>query len=44
VELKATGDVKVEVIAQNWMRDSRGIVHYLRSDSGNAGVLPGDGR
>jgi hypothetical protein len=40
VELNAPGDVKVEVIAQNWMRDSRGIVHYLRSGNGSAGALP----
>jgi hypothetical protein len=40
VEVNAAGDVKVEVIAQNWMRDSRGIVHYLRSGGGGAGVLP----
>jgi hypothetical protein len=30
VEVQARPDMKVELIARNWIRDSRGIVHYLR--------------
>ncbi len=30
VEVHASPDMKVELIARNWMRDSRGIVHYLK--------------
>jgi hypothetical protein len=30
-EINVTGDnVKVELIARRWMRDSRGIVRYVR--------------
>jgi hypothetical protein len=41
-EVKGGGDMKVEVLARNWMRDCRGIVYYVRSAKGNAGVLPTD--
>jgi hypothetical protein len=30
VEVESRPDVKVELIAYNWLRDSRGIVHYLK--------------
>ena len=30
VEVQARPDMKVELIARNWIRDSRGIVHYVR--------------
>jgi hypothetical protein len=31
VEVNAAVDVKVELIARNWMRDSRGIVRYVKA-------------
>jgi hypothetical protein len=31
VEVNAGVDVKVELIARNWMRDSRGIVRYVKA-------------
>jgi hypothetical protein len=30
VEVQARPDMKVELIARNWIHDSRGIVHYLK--------------
>jgi len=33
VELNGTPDIKVELIARNWMRDSRGIVRFVRPQS-----------
>lgn len=30
VEVQARSDMKVELIARNWIRDSRGIVHYIK--------------
>jgi hypothetical protein len=30
VEVQARPDMKVELIARNWIRDSRGIVHYIK--------------
>ena len=30
VEVQARPDMKVELISRNWIRDSRGIVHYVR--------------
>ncbi|HEY3939251.1 MAG TPA: hypothetical protein VGL97_17600 [Bryobacteraceae bacterium] len=33
VEVKAGVDVKVELIARNWMRDSRGIVRYVKAEN-----------
>ncbi len=30
VEVQARPDMKVELIARNWIRDSRGIVHYVK--------------
>ena len=40
VSLTAAKDFKVEVIARNWVRDSRGIVRYLHSANGNGQVVP----
>jgi hypothetical protein len=31
VEVNASVDMKVELIARNWMRDSRGIVRYVKA-------------
>jgi hypothetical protein len=31
VELSASPDIKVELIARNWMRDSRGIVRFVKA-------------
>lgn len=42
VSLTATRDFKVEVMARNWIRDSRGIVRYLHSANGNGQVIPSD--
>jgi hypothetical protein len=36
VMLTATRDFKIEVIARNWMRDSRGIVRYVHAPPGAA--------
>ncbi|MGH9693858.1 MAG: hypothetical protein ACRD5Z_06945, partial [Bryobacteraceae bacterium] len=33
VELNASPDIKVELIARNWMRDSRGIVRFVRAEN-----------
>jgi len=33
VELSASPDVKVELIARNWMRDSRGIVRFVKAEN-----------
>jgi hypothetical protein len=33
VEVSASPDIKVELIARNWMRDSRGIVRFVKADS-----------
>jgi hypothetical protein len=33
VELSASPDIKVELIARNWMRDSRGIVRFVRAEN-----------
>jgi len=32
VELGAHPDLKVELIARNWMRDSRGIVRFVQAE------------
>jgi hypothetical protein len=40
VALTAPKDFKVEVVARNWIRDSRGIVRYLHSNVGNTRVVP----
>lgn len=42
VSLTAAKDFKVEVIARNWVRDSRGIVRYMRSANGTSQVIPAD--
>ncbi len=40
-KIAATGDdVKIELIAQHWIRDSRGIVRYLRPVAGAAQQVP----
>jgi hypothetical protein len=31
VEVQARPDMKIELIARNWIRDSRGIVHYVKA-------------
>jgi hypothetical protein len=41
-QVKGPGDLKVEVLARNWMRDCRGIVYYVNAAKGNAGVLPAE--
>ena len=33
VELGASPDIKVELIARNWMRDSRGIVRFVKAEN-----------
>lgn|GEM_PF-1790255 len=33
LELSASPDIKVELIARNWMRDSRGIVRFVRAEN-----------
>jgi hypothetical protein len=33
VEVGASPDIKVELIARNWMRDSRGIVRFVKADN-----------
>ncbi len=33
VELSASPDIKVELIARNWMRDSRGIVRFVKAEN-----------
>ncbi len=40
IALSAIKDFKVEVVAHNWLRDSRGIVRYLRSTSAVAQTDP----
>jgi hypothetical protein len=40
VALTAPKDFKVEILARNWVRDSRGIVRYLHSANGNGQILP----
>ena len=42
VSLTATKDFKIEVMARNWIRDSRGIVRYLHTADRNGQVLPLD--
>jgi hypothetical protein len=42
VSLAATRDFKVEIVARNWIRDSRGIVRYLHSNNGNGLAMPVD--
>jgi hypothetical protein len=42
VSLTAAKDFKVEVMARNWIRDSRGIVRYVHSPVGNGRLLPSD--
>ena len=36
VELSASPDIKVELIARNWMRDSRGIVRFVKAENVSA--------
>ena len=43
VSLTAAKDFKVEVMARNWIRDSRGIVRYVHSPLGNGRLLSPDG-
>jgi hypothetical protein len=31
IEVSASSDIKVELISRNWLRDSRGIVRYIRA-------------
>jgi hypothetical protein len=31
LEVSASPDIKIELIARNWMRDSRGIVRFVRA-------------
>lgn len=33
MELSASPDIKVELIARNWMRDSRGIVRFVKAEN-----------
>jgi hypothetical protein len=40
VSLSAARDFKVEIVARNWIRDSRGIVRYLHSNNGNGLASP----
>jgi len=40
VSLSAARDFKVEIVARNWIRDSRGIVRYLHSSNGNGLAMP----
>ncbi len=40
VSLSAARDFKVEIVAKNWIRDSRGIVRYLHSNNGNGLATP----
>jgi hypothetical protein len=40
VSLAAAKDFKVEVMARNWIRDSRGIVRYMRPANGSFLPLP----
>jgi hypothetical protein len=40
VSLAAAKDFKVEVMARNWIRDSRGIVRFMHSANGNGSLLP----
>jgi len=40
VSLSAARDFKVEIVARNWIRDSRGIVRYLHSSNGNSLAMP----
>ena len=42
VALSAAKDFKVEIVARNWIRDSRGIVHFLRN-SNDGGLAVTDG-
>jgi hypothetical protein len=42
VSLSAARDFKVEIVARNWIRDSRGIVRYLHSNNGNGLATPLD--
>jgi len=35
MELSASPDIKVELIARNWMRDSRGIVRFVKAENVN---------
>jgi hypothetical protein len=44
VSLSATSDFKVEVLARNWIRDSRGIVRYLHSPGALAPAAPSEVR
>jgi hypothetical protein len=40
VSLSADKDFKVEIVARNWIRDSRGIVRYMHSINGSAMAVP----
>jgi len=40
VSLSASRDFKVEIVARNWIRDSRGIVRYLHSNNSNGLATP----
>jgi hypothetical protein len=40
VSLSADKDFKVEIVARNWIRDSRGIVRYTHYINGSAMVIP----
>jgi hypothetical protein len=42
VSLTALRDFKVEIVAKNWIRDSRGIVRYMHSNNGNGLAMPLD--
>ena len=39
VNVPVQGDVKIELLAKHWLRDSRGIVRYIRTSKGVPGNL-----
>jgi len=38
--VNGSGDVKIEVIAQHWLRDSRGIVRFIRAQQPGSSGAP----
>jgi hypothetical protein len=41
LELSATPDMKIELITHNWLRNSRGIVRFVKADTPPAQTTPG---
>jgi hypothetical protein len=40
LELSATPDMKIELITHNWLRDSRGIVRFVKAENLPSRTVP----